>query len=383
MTVVDLVVAGAGPAGLAAAIQAAQAGLKVSVLDPRGDPRGGVFDKACGEGIMPGGVEALEELGIRPHGVPFIGVEYADASDPSLQAIGHFPGGASGLGVRRTMLHAAMMNRAQLFGVRFVGDRVASVEQRPTGVLVNGELHARWLVGADGLRSDVRRMLGAERPARSPARIGVRRHFEVPPWSDRVQVYFGEHAEAYVTPVDTNLVGVAFLFEPPRGEATGSRRFDELLAGFPILARHLADKPFASRLRGAGPFEQRVARRVVGNVLLVGDAAGYVDPLTGEGVALGLATARAAITSLLEGAPGAYEARYRRLARRYFALTSALLAVARRRRLHKPLLRLARAWPAAFDAALGMLAHVPREDGSGAQSDWPSDDVTIGLDRLL
>ena len=129
--------------------------------------------------------------------------------------------------------------------------------------------------------------------------------------------------------------------------------------------------------------QQRVARRVVGDVLLVGDAAGYVDPLTGEGVALGLATARAAISCLVEDDPGAYEARYRRLARRYFALTSALLAVTRRRRLHRPLLRLARAWPAAFDAALGMLGHVPHEDDAGAPSAWPRDDVTIGLDRLL
>ena len=76
---VDLAVAGGGPAGLAAAIEAARVGLNVLVLDPRR----GVIDKACGEGIMPAGVEALEELGLRPHGVPFIGVEYADAVDLS------------------------------------------------------------------------------------------------------------------------------------------------------------------------------------------------------------------------------------------------------------------------------------------------------------
>jgi len=375
---VDLAVAGGGPAGLAGAIHAAQAGLNVVVLEPRR----GLLDKACGEGIMPGGVEALEDLGIRPHGVPFIGVEYADASDPSSRATGFFPSGAIGLGVRRTALHAAMRRRAQLLGVRFCDARVTSFEQRPDGVLVNGELHARWLVGADGLRSDIRRMLGVERPARAPARLGVRRHYAVRPWSDCVQVYFGEHSEAYVTPVDTKLVGVAFLFEQRRNADVGRHRFDELLAGFPILARQLEDKPVASRLRGSGPFEQRVERRVVGNVLLVGDAGGYVDPLTGEGVALGLATARAAVRSILEGDPSVYEARYRHLTRRYFALTSALLAVARRRRLHKVLLRLARAWPAVFDATLGILSHTPDED-AGTASTRPNDDVTIGLDRLL
>lgn len=378
-TFVDLVVAGGGPAGLAAAIRAAQAGLNVTVMDPRR----GVVDKACGEGIMPGGVEALEDLGVRPRGIPFIGVEYADASDPELRATGCFPFGALGLGVRRTVLHAAMKRRAQTFGVRFVPNRVRSFEQRRDGVLVNGDLHARWLIGADGLRSEVRRLLGVEEPGRGPARLGIRRHYEVEPWSPRVQVYFGEHAEAYVTPVDANLVGVAFLFEPQENEDVGGQHFDDMLQGFPLLVRHLGGKPVASKLRGAGPFEHRVDRHVVGNVLLVGDAAGYVDPLTGEGIALGLATARAAIASLVEDDPSAYEARYRTLTRRYFALTSALLAVTRRRSLQRPLIRLARAWPSAFDTALGMLGHLPDEDGADTSSAWPNDDVTIGLDRLL
>ena len=378
-TLVDLVVAGGGPAGLAAAIGAAQAGLRVTVMDPRR----GVIDKACGEGIMPGGVEALEELGIRPRGVPFVGVEYADASDPDLRATGCFPSGAVGLGVRRTVLHGAMKRRAQMSGVTFFPARLTSLDQRRDGVLVNGDIHARWLIGADGLRSDVRRLLGVERPARGPARLGIRRHYEVEPWSPRVQVYFGEHAEAYVTPVDMNLVGVAFLFEPDEDGDVRGLRFDDMLREMPLLARQLAGKPIVSKLRGAGPFEQRVEQHVVGNVLLVGDAAGYVDPLTGEGIALGLATARAAIRSLIEDDPAAYEARYRTLARRYFALTSALLAVTRRRALQRSLIRLARAWPAAFDAALGMLGHVPDADGAEHSSAPPNDDLTIGLDRLL
>ncbi len=378
-TFVDLVVAGGGPAGLAAAIQAAQAGSDVIVMEPRK----GIIDKACGEGIMPGGVIALEQLGIRPHGVPFIGVEYLDGSDPDLQATGCFPYGAMGLGVRRTVLHAAMKHRAQMSGVRFLAARLTSFEQRRGGVLVDGELHARWLIGADGLRSDVRRLLGVEQRSRAPARLGIRRHYAMRPWSDHVQVYFGDEGEAYVTPVDNDLVGVAFLFEARHDGQLESYRFDDLLAGFPLLAQRVAGAPIASRVRGGGPFEKRVERRVVGNVLLVGDAAGYIDPLTGEGVALGLATARAAVTSLIEDNPSAYEARYRNVTRRYFAITSALLAIARRRRLQRPLLRLARAWPAAFDGALEMLGHIPTNDDADLEHPWPSDDVTIGLDRLL
>jgi flavin-dependent dehydrogenase len=351
---VDIVIAGAGPAGLTAAIEAARAGMRVAVLDPRD----GVIDKACGEGIMPGGVEALEDLGVQPFGLPFVGVRYADASDPNVRALGRFPDGV-GRGVRRTVLHAALRDRATSCGARFHLERVSSFEQRRNGVLVNGEIFARWLIGADGLRSQIRHALGVERPPREPPRLGLRRHYVVRPWSDRVEVYFGENAEAYVTPVDTNLVGVALLFDAGLpGIETSAMRFDRLLAGFPLLASHLVDRPVASKLRGGGPFEQRVARRVVGNVLLVGDAAGYVDPLTGEGVALGLATAQAAIRSLLEDTPEAYEARWRRLTRRSFALTYALLALTRRGRLHEPLLRFVQSWPTAFDLALGMIAGI-------------------------
>jgi len=373
----DLVVAGAGPAGLAASIQAAQAGLGVAVLDPHG----GVIDKACGEGLMPGGVEALEDLGIRPHGYPFIGIRYADAVDPTLDAYGTFPEG-TGLGVRRTVLHVAMKQRAMTLGVQFLEKRAATFEQRPDGVLVNGELFGRWLIAADGLRSQIRRSLGVELPPRRHARLGLRRHYTVRPWSDRVEVYFADDAEAYVTPIDAKLVGVAFLFEQHTGEEPGAARFDDLLGRFPLLAEHLVNKPIASRLRGAGPFEQRVSRHVVGDVLLVGDAAGYLDPLTGEGVALGLATAKAAVESILEDDASAYEQRYRDLTGRYFALTSSLLAATSRPALRRSLLHLARALPGVFDAALGTLAHLTPED-SHPSSTSPGDDLTIGLDRLL
>lgn len=351
---VDLVVAGGGPAGLAAAIHGARAGLAVTVLDPRL----GVIDKACGEGLMPGGVLGLEELGIRPHGAPFVGVRWVDAIDDTLAATGTFPSGV-GLGVRRTVLHAAMRQRAEQLGVRFVDQRVESFEQR-ADVVVVGDIHARWLVGADGLRSVIRQRLGVELPARRPSRLGLRRHHAIAPWSDRVEVHFADHAEAYVTPVDANLVGVAFLFAPQRGDPEGSERFEGLLDRFPRLRERLRDAPAASSVRGAGPFERRVAKRVVGNVLLVGDAAGYLDPLTGEGVSLGLATAKAAVASILEGRPDAYEARYRALSRTYFTMTSGILAIARRPRLRRPLLELARALPSVFDGALGVLSHVDR-----------------------
>lgn len=345
----DVVVAGAGPAGLAAASYAARVGMHVLVLDPRH----GVIDKACGEGIMPGGVEALAELGVFPRGVPFRGIRYADGSDASLFGVGTFPRGR-GLGVRRTELQARMKARALELGVRFEEVRVKSFEQTADVVVVNDTLRTRWLIGADGLHSRLRRLIGAELPCRGPARLGLRRHFDVAPWSDRVEVYFGRDAEAYVTPVDTNLVGVALLFD-----SKAQADFDAMLEQFPLLRERLGEAAAASRLRGAGPFEQNVAKRVEGNVLLVGDAAGYVDPLTGEGIALGLATSRAAVGCLLEGTAHAYEARYQRIVRRHVLATRVLLSLMRRRSTAKVVLHAARSFPGAFDEVLGLLAHGP------------------------
>lgn len=327
----DLAIAGGGPAGLAAAILGARAGLDVEVWEPRE----GVIDKACGEGIQPAGVEALARLGVRPDGLPFVGIHYADAADASLFAHGTFPRG-HGLGVRRTTLHAALREAAGAERIAFRAERMTELPR------------ARWVIGADGLGSSVARAINED--IGIGGRLGVRRHYRVAPWSDRVEVYFASGAEAYVTPVARDEVGVALLF-------SGRAGFDELLPRFPLVRAKLGDAEPCSKTRGAGPFERRVRTKARGNVLLVGDAAGYVDPLTGEGVALGLQTAELAIDCILHGTPEAYPARYRALTGTYFRLTRLLRFVAAHRALHAPLLRGARLLPAAFDATLGLLAH--------------------------
>jgi flavin-dependent dehydrogenase len=343
----DIIVAGGGPAGLVAAIAAAEAGASVVVLEPRAMP----IDKACGEGVMPGGVRTLAMLGVdRLRGRALPGVRYRDARDETLIADGDFRT-APALAVRRTILHEALVARLRSLRVRVERRRLDAFANGADGVEVDG-LRARWLIGADGLRSRVRRLLGVELPPRRRARIGVRRHFYVEPWCERVEVHFAPGVEAYVTPIADDVVGVAFLFEKDRVDAS----WDGLLARFPILARHLANAEPASALRGAGPFEKRVSRRGSGSVILVGDAAGYLDPLTGEGVALGIESAALAIECIMQGTPGAYERRYRALTRRPTTLTSLLLAVASCDALHRPLLVAARALPRVFDEALEMIA---------------------------
>lgn len=347
---VDVLVVGGGPVGLAAAVEARLAGLSVTVLEPRGTP----VDKACGEGLMPGAVAALGRLGVRPAGRPFSGVAYVA---PGRYVRADFRDGP-GLGVRRVELSRALAARAAELGVTWVRGRGEDVEVASEGVRAGG-VAADWMLAADGLHSPVRRRLGLDRPARGPERYGLRRHFAVPPWSDVVEVHWSADAEAYVTPVADDRVGVAVL-----GARGGS--FEERLAGFPALRARLAGAEPASAVLGAGPLRQAATRRVAGRVLLVGDAAGYVDALTGEGIALGLAGARAAVAALVAGRPQDYERAWRRTGRRHRVLTEGLLAVSGRAWSRRLLVPAAERLPRVFSGVVDLLASDPALVGAGA-----------------
>ncbi|WP_128376479.1 NAD(P)/FAD-dependent oxidoreductase [Streptomyces cavernae] len=332
---IDVLVAGGGPAGLAAAVHAALAGLEAVVVEPRATP----VDKACGEGVMPGGVAALGALGVEVTGRELRGIRYV--AGPT-RAEAPFRG-RGGLGIRRTTLHAALHRRAVSLGVRMVPGKVGEVRQSADTVTAAG-MTARWLIAADGLHSPVRRGLGLELPGADRGRYGLRRHYLIEPWTDFVEVHWSADGEAYVTPVGDDLVGVAVLSSSRRG-------YEEHLAGFPALAARLQG-PAATRVRGAGPFLQRVQRRVAGRVLLVGDAAGYQDALTGEGIALALATAGAAVRCVASGRPGEYERAWARLTRRHRLLTRALLAASRSPRTARLIVPAASRMPPVFAAAV-------------------------------
>jgi flavin-dependent dehydrogenase len=343
--VIDLLVAGGGPVGLAVAIRARLLGWEVTVIEPRATP----VDKACGEGLMPSGLRAVHALGVEPDGWPFAGIGYV-AGDRRVEA--RFRGGP-GLGVRRTVLQSALADRAVEVGVERVTGRVEQVTQHEDLVEAAG-LSGRWLVAADGLHSTVRRQLRLDRPVRDRSllggpRYGLRRHFQVAPWSDVVEVHWSPSAEAYVTPVAADLVGVALL--GPAGP-----RFDETLAQFPQLVARLAAARVATPVRGAGPLRQQAGAPSYGRVLLVGDAAGYVDALTGEGLATGLATAEAAVAALRAERPQLYDASWRAATRRYRWLTSSLLAAANRPMLRQGIVPAAVRAPWLFSRAVEALA---------------------------
>jgi flavin-dependent dehydrogenase len=344
----DLLVIGGGPAGLATAIEAQLAGLETLVVDRRKPP----IDVACGEGLMPIGVERLSRLGVdvsdAEHAV-FRGIRYLDGG---LAAEARFKR-SFGLGVRRTVLHRALHRRAVDVGVEFRWG-VTARAIRPGGVETDtGPVCARWLVAADGRLSRLRKWAGLEGRAPKLKRFGVRRHYATVPWSDVVEVYWSDHVEAYVTPVGPEQVGVAVLSsEPPIA-------FDHFMKRFPVLRARLEGAPVASRDRGAGPFGQRPTAVTRDNIALVGDASGSLDPITGEGLSIALAQAQALIQCLVHERIEDYAGLHRRIARAPKLLTYLLLCAERHPRLRRTMIRVLASHPSVFGTLVDIAASGP------------------------
>ena len=273
----DIFIVGGGPAGLAAAILARAKGFSVVVADHAQPP----IDKACGEGLMPDTVAVLETLGISfaaEEVAPFQGIRFLENSThTSVEAA--FPG-RCGLAVRSTVLHAKLAQRAADMGATLAwGARVTVLG--PRKFACDGlPIETRWIIGADGEGSQIRKWAMPEPARYEQTRFGSRQHFQVSPWTDFVEVYWGRSCQIVVTPSGSTEVGVAVTSRHPRVT------IENALLEFPELAQRLAGARASSRERGTACALRRLNAVHCGCIALVGDASGSVDPLTGEGLGL-------------------------------------------------------------------------------------------------
>jgi flavin-dependent dehydrogenase len=347
----DLFVVGGGPAGLAAAILAVQAGMRVIVADHNRPP----IDKACGEGLMPDTVAAVEKLGVKLNcgkAVRFLGIRFNDG-DGETCAAATFANGF-GLGLRRTELHSRLVQRAADVGVELLWG--ARITLEPEGGLSCDGLpvRCRYVIGADGEGSPVRSWAALEETRYERARFGARQHFGVDPWSDFVEVYWARDCQIVAAPIAHDEVCVAVTSRNP------SLKFHDAVGQVPELAYRLSGASATNKLRGAHTSLRRLKGVYRGAVALVGDASGSVDPLTGEGIGVGLRQAAALVEAIKRGDLQSYQAAHERIGRMSHLTSRLMLFMDTHPRLRRRILRTLAAEPSLFarmlNAQVGELA---------------------------
>jgi menaquinone-9 beta-reductase len=386
----DLLVVGGGPAGAALAIHAGRAGLTVDLFDAARFPR----EKPCGEGIMPAGVRALERLGALDEvgGAAYSGVRYrgfgidvtsqfASSSSSSSSSSEKEKAHASpfGLGQRRLVLDAVLLNRARATpGVRvFEGspvDGLVTRHGRVVGLNVCGRSVAgRLIVGADGARSRVRQLLGLDAPRPAHPRVGWRVHYRLAPAQappTEVEIYVGAGHELYLTPLPEGCVLLAALTEGGEHASASRAKLEAWVMAHPALGERLRGATLVSAPRGRSPLVHRALAGVAPGAVLLGDAAGNSDPITGGGISQALLSAELLADELPRALHGSesgdrehdsewlwrFDRRRRGMLRDYRLLTGMMVRLARRPTLARATLTAMRASPRLMGHLIGVAA---------------------------
>jgi 2-polyprenyl-6-methoxyphenol hydroxylase-like FAD-dependent oxidoreductase len=339
----DVLVVGAGPAGITTAIAASLKGLRVTVADSRLPP----IDKPCGEGLLPEAVSALRRFGIvldSKRAFPLSGFRFSDEISTATAAIKSGPA----FGMRRTVLHELLVQRAAEVGVSFLWGAPVSDFQldgaRVGGVFVS----CNWLVGADGQNSAVRKWARMASRGTKYSRFGFRRHFHIPPWTDLVEVHWGKRCQMVLTPTSRDEICVSVFSSDPKMRIGGA------LEQFPTAARRLQGARGTAPEQGAVTALDRARAVVQGRVALVGDASCTVDGIAGQGMSLAFQQAGHLADALAREDLTLYESAHRHVSVMPARMTRLLLLMDRSSWLRKKALRLFATKPELFSRMIGM-----------------------------
>lgn len=313
---VDLLVVGAGPAGAAAAVHAARAGLDTLVVDRASFPR----DKCCGDGLTTLALRELERIGFRPDATQSwqpVGAATVRSPSGREQTFPLPDDGVYAAVARRTDLDAALVELARAAGARVAdgcGLAGASVTCGGRAVTADieglGPVTARWAVGADGMWSPLRKALGCDSPGYRGEWHAFRQYFSRvgPEAAEEMFVWFEADllpAYAWSFPLPGGRANVGFGIRRDGRHRIGDmgRVWSDLLAR-PHLRRVLGPGAEPESPHRSWPIPARIGRiRLTGpRTLFVGDAAAATDPMTGEGIGQALLTGRLAAEAIIAAA---------------------------------------------------------------------------------
>jgi geranylgeranyl reductase family protein len=308
----DVLVVGAGPAGSAVASALAAQGREVVLVEASAHPR----PKACAEYASPRIVEEVRALGLadadwQADALPLRGMRVIRGADAVEVRYRDGSGQRHAWGLERTRFDARLAAHAAERGAR-VMERTSFEEligdgNRPTGAVLRTpegrrEARCRWLIGADGARSRVAAQLGVEQPVRRPRRLGLVAHYDgLAELVDHGEMHVGPGWYVGLAPLSGDRLNVGMALPLDGDRRSAEERFAAAIAGIPAVASRLHDRRRLTPIRGASPIGHRVRSAAGPGWMLVGDAAGFIDPFTGEGIFRALRSARAAATALAAG----------------------------------------------------------------------------------